>query len=343
MQVVRATDSRAARGGIEHLGASGPAALPRIGAVREFGRIVTRSPVMHEMIDVLDRFAKTDITVTLLGETGVGKDILAHAMHERSTRAHGPFVVFDCAAVAANLAESELLGHERGAFTGALSAHAGAFERAHAGTLFLDEIAELPLDLQPRLLRGLESRRVRRVGGRVDRRVDVRVIAATNRDLKSEVIAGRFRGDLYFRLAVAVVQVPSLRRRLEDLPQLVQDLLSDLGHPNMRVSEAAFALLRAHGWTGNIRELKNALSCAAAFVEPRADIIEPNHLKLIRAAERDRSWLDGLPLAGHALDLIERAAIRQTLEQTRGNRKHAAQVLGIAVSTLYEKVKKYGL
>ena len=317
--------------------------MSRLGAVHEFGRVVTRSPVMHEMIDVLDRFVNTDITVTLLGETGVGKDVLAHAVHDRSARAGGPFVVFDCAAVAANLAESELLGHERGAFTGALSVHAGAFERAHGGTLFLDEVAELPLDLQPRLLRGLESRCVRRVGGRVDRRVDVRVIAATNRDLKAEVVAGRFRWDLYFRLAVAVVHVPSLRRRLEDLPQLVHDLLADLGYASLRMSEPALAALRSHSWTGNIRELKNALSCAAAFVEPGSSSIQPRHLKLVRPAERDRSCLDGLPLGGHALEVIERAAIRQTLEQMRGNRKQAAEALGIAVSTLYEKVKKYGL
>src|SRR5271167_1351633 len=200
-----------------------------LGAVREFGRVLARSAAMHEVFDVLDRFARTDITVTFCGETGVGKDILAHALHEQSARAGGPLVVFDCGAVAANLAESELLGHERGAFTGAVSSHTGAFERAHGGTLFLDEIGEMPLELQPRLLRALETRRVRRVGGRIDRPIDVRVIAATNRDLRTDVAAGRFREDLFFRLAVALVRIPPLRRRLEELPALAASLLLELG------------------------------------------------------------------------------------------------------------------
>jgi transcriptional regulator with PAS, ATPase and Fis domain len=298
---------------------------------------------MHDVFDVLGRFARTDVTVTLAGETGVGKDILAHALHEQSARSAGPLVVFDCGAVAANLAESELLGHERGAFTGAVSAHAGAFERAHGGTLFLDEIAELPLDLQPRLLRALESRRVRRVGGRLDRRTDVRIIAATNRELRADVASGRFREDLYFRLAVAVVPVPPLRRRLEDIPQLAASLLADLGHGELRVSEPALAALRAHSWPGNVRELKNALACAIAFVEPGATVLEPRHLRLLGATSDDTSSLDGLPLAGQALDRIERVAIRQTLAQAEGNKMYAARALGIAVSTLYEKLKKYGL
>jgi len=320
-----------------------PAVRPaHLGAVRQFGRVIARSATMHEVFDVLERFAKTDVTMTLCGETGVGKEVLTHALHEQSARASGPLVIFDCGSVAANLAESELLGHERGAFTGAVSAHAGAFERAHGGTLFLDEVAELPLDLQPRLLRALESRRVRRVGGRVDRRVDVRVVAATNRDLRADVAAGRFREDLYFRLAVAVVQLPPLRKRLEDLPQVVYGLLGDLGRPDLRVSDAAFAVLRAHAWPGNVRELKNALSCAVAFVEPGVSL-EPRHLRLLRAANDEASALDALPLAGQTLERIERAAIRQTLALADGNKICAARALGIAVSTLYEKLRKYGI
>jgi transcriptional regulator with PAS, ATPase and Fis domain len=298
---------------------------------------------MHDVFDVLERFARTDVTVTLSGETGVGKDILAHELHSQSTRSEGPMVVFDCGSVAANLVESELLGHERGAFTGAVTAHAGAFERANGGTLFLDEVAELPLDLQPRLLRALENRRVRRVGGRIDRRVDVRVLAATNRDLRADVAAGRFREDLYFRLAVAVVPVPPLRNRLDDLPQLAHGLLSDLGRGDLRVSEAALTTLRAHAWPGNIRELKNALACAIAFVEPACTVLESKHLRLLAAIEEQSSGLDGLPLAGQALERIERVAIRQTLAQADGNKMFAARTLGIAVSTLYEKLKKYGL
>jgi transcriptional regulator with PAS, ATPase and Fis domain len=312
--------------------------------VRQFGRVVARSQAMHDVFDVLERFARTDVTVTLCGETGVGKEILTHALHEQSTRAGGPLVIFDCGSVAANLVESELLGHERGAFTGAVSAHAGAFERAHGGTLFLDEIAELPLDLQPRLLRALESRRVRRVGGRVDRPVDVRIVAATNRDLRADVAAGRFREDLYFRLAVAVVPLPALRQRLEDLPQLVYSLLADLGRSDLRVSDAAFNALRTHGWPGNVRELKNALACAVAFVDPATSVLEPKHLRLLTAAANDdTSSIDGLALGGQRLEVIERAAIRQTLAQLDGNKAYAARALGIAVSTLYEKLKKYQL
>jgi transcriptional regulator with PAS, ATPase and Fis domain len=315
-------------------------------AVRRFGRIIGHSAAMNEVVSMLERFARTDVTVTLVGETGAGKDVLAHGLHENSARAAGPMVVFDCGSVAANLAESELLGHERGAFTGAVTTHAGAFERADGGTLFLDEIAELPLDLQPRLLRALESRRVRRVGGKMDRRVNVRVIAATNRDLRADVMSGRFREDLFFRLAVAVVKVPPLRERLDDLPELVRGLLVDLGRPDLRVSDAAFAALRAHSWPGNTRELKNALACAVAFVDAGVTVIEPRHFRLMTSTSStigDASWIDSLPLAGQALECIERAAIRQTLRHASGNKASAARTLGIAVSTLYEKLKKYEL
>lgn len=311
--------------------------------VRYFGRLAACSTSMHGVFDTLDRFARTDVTITLAGETGAGKDILAHVLHEQSARAAGPFVVFDCGAVAANLAESELLGHERGAFTGAVTAHAGAFERAHGGTLFLDEVAELPLDLQPRLLRALESRKVRRVGGMLERQMDVRVIAATHRDLRAEVATGRFREDLYFRLAVAVVSVPPLRERYEDLAHLVHGLLADLGRGELLASEATLGVLRAHPWPGNIRELKNALACSVAFVDPGTHVLEPEHLRLLSPRNADDSWLDGLPLGGQMLERIERAAIRQTMLQADGNKVFAARTLGIAVSTLYEKLKKYQL
>jgi two-component system response regulator HydG len=246
--------------------------------------------------------------------------------------------------VAANLAESELLGHERGAFTGAVSAHAGAFERANGGTLFLDEVGELPIDLQPRLLRALESRKVRRVGGKVDRRIDVRVIAATNRDLRTDVAARRFREDLFFRLAVAVVPVPPLRERLDDLPELVDSLLADFGRRDLRVSAETLVVLSAHAWPGNVRELKNVLACAVALVDPETRTLEPHHVRIsVSSAEEHGARLDRLPLGGQTLDRIECVAIRQTLAQAEGNKISAARTLGIAVSTLYEKLKKYGL
>jgi transcriptional regulator with PAS, ATPase and Fis domain len=323
-----------------------PAPGPRrrhLEPIRQFGRLSARSTRMIEVFELAKRFADTDITVTLFGETGSGKDVLAHVLHEQGIRAGGPFVIFDCGAVAANLAESELLGHERGAFTGAVLAHAGAFERAHGGTLFLDEVGELPLDLQPRLLRALESRKIRRVGGKIDRRIDVRVIAASNRDLRSEVAAGNFREDLFFRLAVAVVSVPPLRDRLDDLPELVQSLLKDLGRPDLRVADATYAALRGHAWAGNVRELKNVLACAVAFVDAGSTALEPTHLKLLPPANDEESALDGLRLGGQALESIERVAIRQTMAQAAGNKMNAARALGIAVSTLDEKLKKYGL
>jgi transcriptional regulator with PAS, ATPase and Fis domain len=297
--------------------------------------------VQRRVVEVLRRLARTDVTVTLVGETGTGKDVLAHAIHEHSRRAGGEFVVFDCGSVAPTLAESELLGHERGSFTGAVSGHPGAFERAHGGTLFLDEIGELPLELQPRLLRVLESSRVQRVGGVHHRPIDVRIVAATNRDLGVDVSAGKFRSDLYFRLAAALVPVPPLRERLEDLPLLVPRLLVDIGRPDLSVAEATLTALRRHAWLGNVRELKNTLACAVAFVEERG-VLEASHLRFSDPMDAALD-LERLPLGGQPLDQIERAAIRQTLQQTEGNRVQAALVLGIAVSTLYEKLKKYDL
>jgi DNA-binding NtrC family response regulator len=295
---------------------------------------------MQQAFAVLERLAPTELTVTLIGATGTGKDVLAHTLHDHSARASMPFVVFDCGAVAANLAESELFGHEKGAFTGALQSHAGAFERADGGTLFLDEVGELPLDLQPRLLRALEARRVRRVGGTQYRPVDLRVVAATNRDLKELVAAGRFREDLYFRLAAAVVSVPPLRERLEDLPVLVPRLIDDLGARARLIPEATYELLRAHDWPGNVRELKNTLACALTFAD--SDILEPHHFGQLQA-EDEAAVLERLPLGGKSLQCIERAAIKQTLLQMRGNKVQAANALGIAVSTLYEKLKRYQL
>jgi transcriptional regulator with PAS, ATPase and Fis domain len=295
---------------------------------------------MREVMSLVARLAPTDVTVTLTGETGTGKDVMAHAVHDLSRRATKPFVVFDCGAVPANLVESELFGHERGAFTGAHAEHPGAFERAQGGTLFLDEIGELPLELQPRLLRALDNRAVRRVGGTSDQRVDVRIVAATNRDLGALVAAKSFRSDLYFRLAAAIVHLPPLRDRLEDLPVLVPRLLRDLGRGDVIVPEETIEALRGHAWPGNVRELKNVLACALAFVDSGAP--EPRHLRFVTPPSEDTA-LDRLPLGGHSLVTLERAAIRQTLIAARGNKVHAAKTLGIAPSTLYEKLKRYDL
>jgi len=308
--------------------------------VRRLGRVVGGSTIMQEVLAMIERLAPTELTVTLIGETGTGKDVLAHTLHNYSARRQSPFVVFDCGAVAPNLAESELFGHERGAFTGAHSSHPGAFERAQGGTLFLDEVGELPLDLQPRLLRALEHRGVRRVGGTQYRPVDLRVVAATNGDLREQMAAGSFRKDLYFRLATAVIAVPPLRARLDDLPLLVPALLTDLGRPDVGVSRETYDMLRTHSWPGNVRELKNTIASALAFVD--SGVLEPCHLRFLVPSDEE-SALDSLPLGGQSLERLERAAIKQTLLQLGGNKAHAAQALGIAVSTLYQKLKKYQL
>jgi transcriptional regulator with PAS, ATPase and Fis domain len=307
-----------------------------------FGEAVAVSRAMLDVFNALARVASAQVSVTLLGETGTGKDLLARAVHRSSPRASKPFVVFDCGAVPAALAESELLGHERGSFTGAIAGYAGAFERAHGGTLFLDEIGELPLELQPRLLRALENRKIRRVGGASERPCDVRVVCATNRDLRNEVAEGRFREDLYYRLATAVVVVPALRDRREDLDVLVPHLLNFIRRPTVEVLEATMARLREWSWPGNVRELKNALACAVAMMGDDAVDLEPGHLRLT-SLPRTEVDPDGLQLGGQPLAKIERSAILQTLALHRGSKVHAARALGIAVSTLYEKVKRHGI
>jgi DNA-binding NtrC family response regulator len=303
-------------------------------------RIAATSTKTRHVLQLVARLAPANVTVTLVGETGTGKDVTARLIHAQSPRASRPFVVFDCGAVPAALMESELFGHERGSFTGAYGTHLGALERAAGGTLFLDELGELPLELQSRLLRVLDERVVRRVGGAQPIPLDVRIVAATNRDLQGMVAEKRFRQDLYFRIAAAVIRLPPLRERKEDLPQLVTHLLADLGRADVTVSEAAFATLSAHDWPGNVRELKNALAYALTFIDE--PLIEPRHLSLLEASA-GASDLDHLPLGGRELDCVERVAIKQTLIKAQGNKLRAARMLGIASSTLYQKMRKYDL
>jgi transcriptional regulator with PAS, ATPase and Fis domain len=304
-----------------------------------FGDVVGRSVRMREVFGVLERIAATDLTVLIGGETGSGKDVIARAIHKSSPRAKGPMVVFDCAAVAPNLIESELFGHVKGAFTGADANREGAFERADGGTLFLDEIGELSLELQPKLLRALEQRRVKAVGGQKEIPVDVRIIAATHRNLEQKVKEGGFRQDLFFRLSVVTVQVPALRHRTEDLPLLVETVLVSLGK-SVGISPETMTILEKYDWPGNVRELKNVIESAAAVCD--SDQIEPRHLMFFKPRRRDPT-MEKLPLAGKTLESIERNAIQQTLEQCGGNKTKAAKQLGISPSTLYEKVKKYKL
>jgi len=309
------------------------------GVPSSFGTAIGASAAMRRLFALLTRLAPTELTVTLIGETGTGKDVLAHAIHAASARSARPFVVFDCGAVAPTLIESELFGHEKGSFTGATAARQGAFERAHGGTLFLDEIGELSIDLQPKLLRALEQRKIRRVGGSQDVPFDLRVIAATNRDLEVEVGRGMFRQDLFFRLSAAVLRVPPLRERPEDLPGLVERFLVEGGRP-LAVAPATLEALSAYDWPGNVRELKNVIAAAGALAD--GVTLEPKDLMFFRP-QRPAPKADSLPLAGQSLEAVEKAAIEQTLRHCGGNRTKAAKALGIAASTLYEKIKKYGL
>ena len=239
-----------------------------LAAGNRFGKLVGSSIKMRELFARLERLAKTDATVLISGETGVGKELVAESLHTYSPRCNGPFEVLDCGAIPSNLIESQLFGHEKGAFTGATAAHAGVFERAHKGTVFLDEIGELPLDMQPKLLRVLERREVRRIGGTRTISVDIRVLAATNRDLGVEVNRARFREDLYYRLAVARVHVPPLRERREDIEPLVEHFLANTpGGEEAAITPDTIRLMMKHDWPGNIRELRNVVERAVFLSE----------------------------------------------------------------------------
>ena len=250
-------------------------------------------------------------------------------------------MVFDCGAVAPNLIESELFGHEKGAFTGAVRIRQGVFELADNGTIFLDEIGELPLDLQPKLLRALDQREAKRIGSDKPVSFNVRVIAATNRDLEKEVKAGKFREDLFYRLSVVRVSMPPLRKRKEDIETIATDLLAgiskEIGKKIKGLSAEAGAALSAYAWPGNVRELRNILGRAAALCN--GDRIEARDLFLTQ--KKKTATLDGL--SGKTLEEIEKAAIQATLKSVNGNKTEAAKSLGIAYSTLYEKMKKYGM
>src|SRR5687768_8796334 len=237
--------------------------------------MVGRSRVMREIFGLVERIAPTDATVLIEGETGTGKDMIARTLHQLSPRNPHPFIVVDCGAVAGTLIESELFGHEKGAFTGAVAARQGAFELASGGTVFLDELGELSLDLQPKLLRVLEQRELRRVGGNKTIKVDLRVIAATRKDLRSEVEKGKFREDLYFRLNVVPITAPSLRERREDIPLLIDHLFGKLAPDSPPLSDATRAALMAHDWPGNVRELRNVIERALALGADPGMLVAP--------------------------------------------------------------------
>lgn len=302
--------------------------------------LVAEDEAMRKAVGQLRQVAKTASTVLLLGESGTGKEVAARLVHDESPRDSGPFVAVNCAAVSPQLVESEMFGHEKGAFTGANERRRGRFELADGGTLFLDEIAELPAPLQAKLLRVLQERRFERVGGSREIHVDVRIVAATNRDLAEEIGEGRFREDLYHRLAVFPVRLPSLRDRPADLEPLVRHLLDrigpELGRGRVDVEGRALEKLGRYPWPGNVRELSNVLERAAILSAGRP--IQPEDLTVDGPAGAAPS-----PALGGSLRDLEREAIRRALEETGGHRKQAAERLGIGLRTLYEKIKLYDL
>jgi two-component system, NtrC family, response regulator GlrR len=307
-----------------------------------FGAVIGAAPVMHQLFGILEKVAPTDSTVMLLGETGTGKEVLAEAIHQKSKRAGRPFVVVDCGAVAPTLIESELFGHVRGAFTGAVSDRNGAFLEADGGTIFLDELGELPLDLQPKLLRVLEGGTVRRVGEDKHRRVDVRVIAATHRDLEAEIEAGKFRRDLYYRLAVVLVQVPPLRDRLDDIPLLANHFVKGMGRGDFELPRGLMARFAAYHWPGNVRELRNLVerALAGADVDPL-----PNESSSARSLQSNEGITD-LPFKEAKERLVEsftKEYLVALLEKCNGNISQMAREAGIARNYVHRLVTKYGL
>jgi len=309
--------------------------------------LIGGSAAMRHLFELINRFAQSDATVLIQGETGAGKELVADAIHQSSPRRGEPFVVLDCSAIPEQLFEAQLFGHEVGAFTGAIKSTAGVFELAHGGTLFLDEIGELPLDVQAKLLRAVETRRVRRLGGAKLFASDVRIVAATNRDLAAEVNRGNFRADLYYRLAVAKLSLPALRERREDLPLLVQHFLRQLsvssGNPDPRLPDDFMGRANRHTWPGNVRELRNAVERA---------VLLPNHPTLGFEAPPKKEG-DGFAhidievpfkVAKQKLvDEFDRRYLQELLEAHDGNISAAARAAGIERMSIYKMIRRLGL
>jgi two-component system response regulator HydG len=305
--------------------------------------IVGASDALREALEVAHRVADSDASVLLLGESGTGKDVIAREIHRSSDRARKPLVAVNCSAIPEGLLESELFGHEKGAFTGAVRQKRGKFETADGGTVFLDEIGDMSEALQAKLLRFLQDHIVQRVGGSTDIPVDVRVIAATNKDLEAEVAAGNFREDLYFRLNVVTITLPPLRERDGDVPLLIDHFLrvhAPSGGKPKKMSPSAVRVAMNYDWPGNVRELENAVQ--RAVVLSRGETIFPEHLPAKVQASSEGG--EGASVTGgKTMREVERDTIIKTLRQTDGNRTHAAKILGISRRTLQNKIKEYGI
>ena len=307
-----------------------------------FGRIIGNSPGIRTVYRVIEQSAPTGASVLISGESGTGKELVAQTIHELSPRASFPFVAINCSAIPETLLESEIFGHEKGAFTGATDRRTGVFELAHRGTLFLDEIAEMMPATQVKLLRVLQERIFRRLGGRQEITVDVRVIAATNVNPQDAVNTGKLREDLFYRLNVFAIDLPPLRERREDVPLLVQTFLTEFNRTNAKgiraVDQEAMYILERYPWPGNIRELRNVIERATILAE--SEFIEPRHLppSLISRGEASLPTLTIAP--GTTVDEAERRLILLTLDHTRNNKTRAAEILGISLKTLHNKLNR---
>lgn len=325
----------------------------------EFGLMVGKSRKMRQIFSILEKISPTHATVIIEGETGTGKDLVAQAIHENSQRKGKPFMVFDCSAVAPNLIESELFGHEKGSFTGAVKSRRGAFEEANTGTLFLDEIGELTSELQPKLLRALEQREIKRVGGNIPVKIDVRVVCATNKNLRREIEENRFREDLYYRLSVVKISLPPLRDRAEDIPAIVERFLT-VGKFNkkedgtlkvIRVEDDALKLLMRYQWPGNVRELSNVIERAVSFVD--GDTITKSHLDFVFAEmahgeERtERMKVDSdMPFKDAKQQIVEdfeREYLTELVERNNHNLSKASREAQIDRKHLRNLLKKYNI
>jgi len=329
-----------------HLRAENIALKERLGDRFDFSKIIGQGRKMKELFDTLSLVAPTDATVLILGESGTGKELVANAIHHNSLRKNQPFIKVSCAALPETLLESELFGHERGAFTGAIARREGRFQLAHRGTIFLDEVGEMSLTTQMKLLRVLQEKEFEPLGSVQTLKVDVRVIAATNKDLAQEVKEGSFREDLFYRLNVVPVSLPPLRERREDIPALAQHFFEVYRDKNQKglkdISNKAMDLLIRYDWPGNIRELENCLE--RAVIMARGEVIAPADLppqiQVLSRAEEGRAL--AFP-SGISLQEVEKSLILKTLEDTGGNRSRAAEILGINRRTLQIKLKEYGM
>jgi DNA-binding NtrC family response regulator len=325
--------------------------LERVEREYSFENLVGQGRAMRQIFETIQKVAETDLSVLIRGESGTGKELVAQALHQRSARRPRPFIAVNCAAISKELVESELFGHEKGAFTGADAKRVGKFEAANGGTIFLDEIGDMAPETQAKVLRVLQERSFEPVGGNRAVTVDVRVVAATHRDLEAEVKAGRFREDLYYRLKVVEVPLPPLRERLEDVPLLVQRFLDQvaerLGRPRKPISAEALARLATHSWRGNVRELRNAIERAAVLAA--GEEIQASDFALDgepSAPSGDPLVLPGVPFRDakrHTVESFERAYLIKALRDHGGNVSRTAEAIGMVRQSLQQKIRELDL